>query len=72
MAKPMKSSTLDPIADIQPELVLTIRRLKVGSFTGLWELCRLEPDGSLKVISDANTKAIIVNLARNEILRCGQ
>ena len=58
--------------DGQPDLVLTIRRLKVGSFMGLWELGKVLPDGSIKIISDANTKQIIINLARNEILRCGQ
>lgn len=58
--------------DTQPDLVLTVRRLHVGSFTGLWELGRVLPDGSIKIITDANTKAIVINLARNEIMRCGQ
>lgn len=56
----------------QPDLVLTIRRIKVGSFQGLWELARVNADGTIKVISDANTKSLIISLARNEILRCGQ
>ena len=55
-----------------PDLVLTVRRLRVGSFTGLWELGRVMPDGSIKIITDANTKQLIINLARNEILKCGQ
>lgn len=54
-----------------PDLVLTLRRLTTGSFTGLWELCRIEPDGTRKVLTDANTKQIVSNLARNEIVRCG-
>lgn len=64
----------DPVVvvDAQPDLVLTIRRLRIGSFTGLWELCRINPDGSKMVVSDANTKSLIVSLARNEILKCGQ
>lgn len=63
---------VDPNGSTQPDLVLTVRRLRVGSFTGLWELAKVVSDGSIKVISDANTKQIICNLARNEILRCGQ
>ena len=65
-------ATADAQTGFQPDLVLTIRRLRIGSFTGLWELAKVNPDGTIKVISDANTKQIIVNLARNEILRCGQ
>ncbi len=60
------------LPDVRPDLVLTIRRLHVGSFSGLWELCRVESDGTIKVITDANTKQIVMNLARNEISRCGQ
>jgi hypothetical protein len=58
--------------EVAPDLVLTVRRIHVGSFSGLWELARVEPDGSIKVITDANTKAIVISLARNEILKCGQ
>lgn len=66
-------SALEPLESTNaPDLMLTIRRLRVGSFTGLWELCRINPDGSRTVVSDANTKQIIINLARNEILKCGQ
>lgn len=54
--------------DNEPDLVLTIRRLHVGSFAGLWELGRVMPDGSIKVLTDANTKSIVINMARNEIL----
>lgn len=55
-----------------PDLILTVRRLRIGSFTGLWELARVMPDGTVKIITDANTKQIVINLARNEILKCGQ
>lgn len=55
-----------------PDLVLTVRRLHVGSFAGLWELGRVESNGSVTIISDANTKALIMNMARNEIMKCGQ
>jgi hypothetical protein len=58
--------------DGQPDLVLMVRRLRVGSFTGLWELSKMRSDGSIEVITDANTKQLMINLARNEILKCGQ
>lgn len=56
----------------KPDLMLTVRRLHVGSFSGLWELCRINSDGSKTVVTDANTKSIIMSLARNEIMKCGQ
>lgn len=64
---------LEPSPVAAPDLVLTFRRLRVGSFTGLWEICKVMPDGTLKVLpgGDANTKQIIMNLARNEIAKCG-
>ena len=73
-------ATLDPKphtdtvsgSELAPDLVLTVRQIHVGSFHGLWELCRMEPDGTKVVISDANTKAMIINLARNEIVKCRQ
>lgn len=61
-----------PADDARPDLTLTVRRLRIGSFTGLWELCRINPDGSKTVVTDANTKSIMINLARNEILKCRQ
>lgn len=57
--------------DSQPDLVLTVRRITVGSFAGLWELCKILPDGTSEVMTDANTKGIVANLAYNEIARCG-
>lgn len=55
----------------KPDLVLTVRRIRIGSFQGLWELCKIMPDGSAKVLTDANTKGIVANLAYNEISKCG-
>lgn len=57
--------------DSQPDLVLTLRRITVGSFAGLWELRKINSDGTTKVLTDANTKLIAANLARNEIVKCG-
>lgn len=72
ITEPEQQISPPPIAvDSQPDLVLTLRRLRVGSFSGLWELCRVNPDGTLKVLTDANTKMIAANLAHNEIVRCG-
>lgn len=49
---------------VEYNLILGLRRLKEGSFAGLWELTELNADGSVKrVISDANTRGILVSLA---------
>lgn len=49
-------------------LILGIRRIKEGPFKGLWELTELNGSGSVeRVISDANTKASIINLAARAI-----
>lgn len=49
-------------------LILGIRRIKEGPFKGLWELTELSGDNSVKkVISDANTKASVINLAARAI-----
>lgn len=67
----IKSPAPAVAVDSQPDLVLTLRRITVGSFAGLWELCKINPDGSTKVLTDANTKMIAANLARNEVVKCG-
>lgn len=61
---------LTPLKE-QPDLVLTVRRIQAGSFAGLWELSKVLPDGTMQVLTDANTKGIVANLAYNEIAKCG-
>lgn len=58
-----------PVTAPVHDLVLTIRRIHVGSFSGLWELGRVNADGTIKIVTDANTKAMVINMARNEILK---
>lgn len=53
------------------DLVLTVRRLRVGSFSGLWELGKVMPDGTIKILTDANTKSIVCSLAQKEIIKAG-
>lgn len=49
-------------------LILGLRRIKEGNFKGLWELTQLDAQGSvLRVITDANAKATVINLAAREI-----
>ncbi len=62
---------LSVAVDSQPDLVLTVRRIQAGSFSGLWELRKVLPDGSTEVLTDANTKGIVANLAYNEVAKCG-
>lgn len=49
-------------------LILGLRRIKDGDFKGLWELTQLDANGSVvKVITDANTKSSVINLAARAI-----
>lgn len=52
-------------------LILGVRRIKTGSFAGLWELTELDDKHSVKrVLTDANTRSIVINLAAREIGKC--
>lgn len=51
-------------------LVLTIKRHREGPFANLWELAKIEKDGTKKIITDANLKQFVVNMARNEMVDC--
>lgn len=67
---PRPSDSLDSLSKY--DLVLGIRRLKEGNFIGLWELTRIDPQtGEPHIVTDANSKQILLNMARNEMLRCG-
>lgn len=67
--KPSKPNAVDkPVEKVDYVLILGVRRLKTGSFAGLWELTELNADGSVKrVLTDANTRSIVINLAGREI-----
>lgn len=60
-----------PTPKTEYSLILGLRRHKEGPFAGLWELTELDNDrGELsvkRVITDANTRSLIVNLAAREI-----
>lgn len=65
--KPKPVETVDKAVN-KYHLILGVRRIKDGAFKGLWELTELSGDCSVKkVISDANTKASIINLAARAI-----
>lgn len=65
--KPKPVETVDkPVNKFN--LILGVRRIKTGSFKGLWELTELSGDCSVKrVITDANVKASVINLAARAI-----
>ena len=50
--------------------ILGIRVLRKGQFRGLWELVRLDDEGKVKqVITDANSRGMVINLATRLILK---
>jgi hypothetical protein len=56
------------LAPVQYSLILGIRRIKTGSFAGLWELTELDANHSVKrVIIDADTRGLVVSLAARAI-----
>lgn len=62
--KPKSTETVEKPAY---NLILGLRRLNSGPFQGLWELTELTGDVSVKrVISDANSRGILVSLAARE------
>ncbi len=53
------------------DLILGVRHLGSESkFPGLWQLVRIEQDGTEKILIDASSKMSILNIARLEIGRC--
>lgn len=71
-SRPKSESVDKPVEAVKKpaeySLILGLRRIKEGSFAGLWELTELDANGSVKrVISDANTRGILVSLAAREI-----
>jgi hypothetical protein len=49
-------------------LILGLRRIREGSFKGLWELTELDGEGSVKrVITDANVRSLVISLATRAI-----
>lgn len=66
--KPSKPNVDKPVETVDYALILGIRRLKTGSFAGLWELTVLDANHDVKrVVTDANTRSIVMNLAGREI-----
>lgn len=49
-------------------LILGLRRIHEGPFSGLWELTQLEGDVSVKrVIMDASTRGSVIGMAATEM-----
>lgn len=50
--------------------VLGVRSLRNGPFKGLWELVRLNDDGTVKqVLTDANSRGMIITMATRQIMK---
>lgn len=59
-----------PVEKSPYTLILGFRRIREGSFAGLWELTELSGDVSVKrVVMDASTRASAIALATREILK---
>lgn len=66
--KPKTDSEVKAPAPVEYSLILGVRRIKVGPFAGLWELTELDANHSVKrVITDADTRGLIVSLAARAI-----
>jgi hypothetical protein len=51
---------------VKYDMILGIRRLKDGAFSGLFEVVELNHDGSVKrVVTDANSKGVALDLLCN-------
>lgn len=50
--------------------ILAVRTLRNGRFKGLWELVRLNHDGSVKqVLTDANSRGMIITMTTRQIMK---
>lgn len=51
------------------DLIVGIKVIRDGPFHGLWQLYRLE-QGTMPIpVGAATSKALVINMARNEIMR---
>lgn len=68
--RPVSATVEKPIEKSPYALILGFRRIKEGPFSGLWELTKLSGEVSVdRVVMDASTRASIIALATNEILK---
>lgn len=52
------------------DAILAVRSLRSGPFKGLWELVELDSSGKrVKVLTDANSRQMIINLMTKKVLR---
>lgn len=72
-------ATLEPQqpAASQPshfDLVLGVRRIRSGAFTGLWELSELSVENNIvrpiKILTDANVKPILIAQIGRALAKC--
>lgn len=61
-----------PMSVVSYDLLLGIRRIRYGNFSGLWELNQLNPaTGAVdKVLTDANIKTILLAQIGRALSKC--
>lgn len=64
-----------PLQSVGFDLVLGIRRLRGGNFSGLWELSELSVDAdqqvcAVKILTDANIKPIVLAKVGRRLNEC--
>lgn len=79
--RPRKEVAVEEISDRLPGsspealskygVILCVRHILDGQFHGLWELTQVDPKtGDSKIITDGTSKDMMMNMARNLIVRC--
>lgn len=64
----IKQPTID--YPIHYDEILGVRTLRNGRFKGLWELVRLNHDGSVKqVLTDANSRGMIITMMTRQVMK---
>lgn len=61
------SGTMSPSIAPEYDLMLGFKVIRSGNFHGLWELYRIEADGTSRQIGSATSKLLIMNMARNQV-----
>jgi len=54
---------------IRYDALFGIRVLRNGPFKGLWELVQLDNEGKRNVLTDANSRGMVVNLVNRQIMK---
>ncbi len=75
--KTSETATLPPLKTTGPisppihyDEIIGVRTLRSGRFKGLWELVRLNHDGTVKqILTDANSRGMIITMMTRQIMK---